>query len=53
MTLTVIIKVIGIGLIHIELIWGRVIKGQFSRDFGLEHIIFNSISNGDGKEIHK
>ena len=31
MTLTVIFK---------ELIWGRVIKEQFSQDFGLEHIIF-------------
>ena len=28
------------GIIHIELIWGRVIKGQFSQNFGLEHIIF-------------
>ena len=27
-------------LIHLELIWGRVIKGQFSQDFGLEHTIF-------------
>ena len=28
------------GIIHIELTWGRVIKCQFSQDFGLEHIIF-------------
>ena len=40
MTLTVIFKVIGIGYNHIELIWGRVIKGKFAQDFGLEHIIF-------------
>ena len=28
------------GIIHLALIWGRVIKGQFSQDFSLEHIIF-------------
>ena len=27
-------------VIYLTLIWGRVINGQFSQDFGIEHIIF-------------
>ena len=40
MTLTVIFKVIGIGYNPYRADLGRVIKGQFSQDFGLEHILF-------------
>ena len=40
MTLTVIFKVIGIGYNPYTADGGRVIKGQFSQDFGLQQIIF-------------
>ena len=40
MTLNVIFKVIGIGYNPYRADLGRVIKWQFSQDFGLEHIIF-------------